>query len=37
MYKENPVISDFIPPQFGLTILGSSHGFDGKKNIKNIY
>jgi len=30
MYKENLLVSEFKPPKFGLTVLGSGHGFDVK-------
>ncbi len=28
LITESPVVSNFVPPAFGITILGSSHGMD---------
>ena len=32
LYKENFKPNKFDPPNFGVTVLGSSHGFDPKGN-----
>lgn len=32
LYKENYMPIRFEPPIFGVTVLGSSHGFDPKGN-----